>query len=80
MEIVKIRDGTVTLPPETLEAIGADSQFTVIATGDTIILKKVTLPRLSEIAERLPDDKPLALNEITKEVRRYRRSRRARRG
>jgi hypothetical protein len=79
MELVKVDRGTLTLPPETLQIVGADAQFTVITAGDTIILKKVTPSRLSEIAERAPQDQPMALGEIVKEIKRYRRSRRARR-
>lgn len=79
METVRIERGTLTLPPDTLRIVGADAQFTIITSGDTIILKKVTPSRLSEIAERAPNDKPLPLNEIAKEVQRYRRSKNARR-
>jgi hypothetical protein len=79
MQLVKVNRGTVTLPPKTLQIVGADAQFTVITTGDTIILKKVSAPRLSEIATRAPDDPPLSLKEISQEVHRHRRSRRARR-
>jgi hypothetical protein len=79
MLVVKMKRGTLTLPVEAAGLIGADAQFTVITTGDTIILKKITLPRLSEIAGRAPKDKPMTLSEIAQEVHRYRRSRRAHR-
>jgi hypothetical protein len=62
-----------------LQTVGKNAQFTIITSGDTIILKKVTPARLSEIAERTPQDKPMALGAIANEVRRYRRSKRARR-
>ena len=79
MVLIKVDRGTLTLPPETLQIVGADARFTLITAGDTIILKKVTSPRLSEIAERATPDQPMALNEIAKEVKHYRRGRRARR-
>jgi len=79
MQTVRVKGTTLTLPPETLQQIKPDDEFTVITTGDTIILKKVTPPRLSEIALRAPRDKAIPLSEISREVHRYRRSRRARR-
>lgn len=79
MQVIKIDRGTLTLPSETIERIGADAELTVIVEGDTLILKKITPPRLAEIAERAPKDKPMSLKEIAREVRRYRRSHHARR-
>lgn len=79
MEMIKLKRGTLTLPPETLALVGADAQFTLITTGDTIILKKITPARLSEIAERAPQDEPMTLSAIASEVRRHRRSKHARR-
>ena len=79
MQVIKISNGTLKLPPGTAERIGPDAEFTVITTGDTIILKRVTPPRLSEIAMRAPKDKPMSLSEISREVKRYRRSKRANR-
>ncbi len=79
MQIVKVSGATFTLPPETAQQIGPDDEFTVITAGDTIILKKITPPRLSEIVRRAPADKGMPLGEISQEVHRYRRSRRARR-
>jgi len=79
MQTVRVKGTTLTLPPETLQQIKPDDEFTVITAGDTIILKKVTPPRLSEIALRAPRDKAIPLSEVSREVHRYRRSRRARR-
>ena len=79
MQVVKMDHGSLALPSETLQIVGTDAQFTIIATGDTIILKKVTPSRLSEIAERAPKDTPLLLEEIVREVHRQRKSRHARR-
>lgn len=79
MDVIKVDRGTLKLPAQTLRTVGADAQFTIITSGDTIILKKISPPRLSEIAERAPEDKPIELNLIAEEVHRYRRGRRARR-
>jgi hypothetical protein len=79
MEIVKLNGATLTLSAETVQQVGLNAELSVIATGDTIILKKITPSRLSEIAQRAPDDPEMTLGEINQEVHRYRRSRHARR-
>ena len=79
IQVVKIRKGKLTLPPEATKLIGTDTEVTVVTTGDTVILKKVTPSRLSEIAERAPNDKPMSLSEISQEVHSARRSRRTHR-
>ncbi len=78
MQVVTFSNGTLTLPPETAKQIAPDTEFTIISAGDTIILKKMTPPRLTEIAARAPKDKQMSLSEISGEVQRYRRSKRAR--
>jgi hypothetical protein len=77
IQIVKIRGGRLTLPPEATELIGSDAEVTVMTTGDVIILKKMTPSRLSEIAKRAANDKPMTLREISREVHHARQSRRA---
>ncbi len=79
MQIARVSNGTLTLPPETAKQIAPNTEFTIISAGDTIILKKITPPRLTEIAARAPKDKAMSLREISGEVQRYRRSKRARR-
>jgi hypothetical protein len=79
MVVVKMNRGTLKLPPETARRIGANAEFTIITSGDTVILKKITPTRLSEIASRVPMDKPMSLRKISQEVHRSRRSRRAHR-
>jgi len=44
--------------------------------GDTLILKKLPPPRLSEVAERAPDDEEMPMDEIVAEVHRYRQEKR----
>ena len=79
MQTFKVKGSTLTLPSEAMQLIKPDDEFTVITAGDTIILNRVTPPNLSEIALRAPRDKVMSLSEISREVHRYRRSRRARR-
>jgi hypothetical protein len=79
MVVVKINRGILKLPTETARRIGANAEFTIITSGDTVILKKITPMRLSQIAERAPKDKSMSLSEISQEVHRSRRSRRAHR-
>ena len=79
LEIVKMEGATLTLSPETAQQIGLNAELSVFASGDTIILKKITPSRLSEIARRAPDDPEMTLGEINQEVHRHRRSRHARR-
>ena len=75
MDIIKFNGATLTLPPKTLRQIGADAELSVMATGDTIILKKITPSKLSEIALRAPADPEMPLSEINQEVHRARRRR-----
>ena len=79
IQVIKIRGGRFTLPPEATKLIGSDAEVTVMTTGDVIILKKITPSRLSEIAERAPNDKAMSLSEISREVHHARQSRRAHR-
>ena len=79
MLTAKIKGQTLTLPPAAMKFVKPNDEFTVIATSDTIILKKVLPPRLSDIAQREPQAQTMPLEEIAREVHRYRRSRRARR-
>ncbi len=80
MLTTKLKGKTLTLPPDAMKYVKPDDEFTVVATPDTIILKKVLPPRLSDIAQREPQAQAMPLDEIVQEVHRYRRSRRARRG
>ncbi len=79
MVVVRMKQGILKLPPKTARQIGSNAAFTVITSGDTLILKKISPSRLSEIAGRATKSKPMSLNEISKEVHRYRRSRSAHR-
>lgn len=79
METIRMNGSTLVLPPEAMAHIGPDADPSVIATDDTIILKKITAARLSDIAQRVSEDPAMPLDEIAQEVHRDRRSRHARR-
>lgn len=49
----------------------------ILAEGDTVIIKKLESPKLSSIAERVKE-RPLPMRAIVREVRAYRRAKRAR--
>jgi hypothetical protein len=80
MELAKVVNGTIELPSSLARWLGQNDELAVFAQGDTLILKKILPPRLTEFAARAPDDEPLPMSDIVAEVKRVRRaSKRARR-
>ena len=78
MQTLKINKSGTLVIPRTLRTIFKPSdQIAWFAERDMLILKRVTPPRLSEIASRVKE-KPLALKEIVKEIHVYRREKRSR--
>lgn len=75
MEAVKVINGKITLPPLVVNWIGAAGELSLFIEGDTLILKKLRAPALSEIAARASDEE-MPLEEIVAEVHRYRREKR----
>lgn len=75
MEAVKVINGKITLPPLVVNWIGAASELSLFIEGDTLILKKMRVPILSEIANRASEEE-MPLEEIVAEVHRYRREKR----
>jgi hypothetical protein len=73
METVKIVDGKIELLPQMLDWLGSEDELVVLIQGDTLILKKLRLPKLSEIAERAPGEKEMSMTEIAAEVHAYRK-------
>lgn len=76
MTTVKVREGKIELSPLLAEWLGAANELAMWVEGDTLILKKLALPRLSELAERAPDDEEMPMDEIVAEVHRYRQEKR----
>lgn len=73
MKYIKIgKNGTITLPRETLRSFPALSELALWWKGDALILKRVAPFRPTEFAERAPEKGPL-LREIAKEVGKMRK-------
>lgn len=80
MKAIRVRrDGSVTLPKELRRGLPAASTLGVWGEGDTIILKRLSPVRASEIAERR-SGREMPLKAIAAEVHRMRREKRGRRG
>lgn len=76
MQTLKInKDGTFTLPKALREALRAffkpSDKLLCFVEGDTLIIKRIKPPKLSELAERTKE-KPMPLKELVKEVHTYR--------
>ena len=52
-----------------------NEKVAVITEGDTLIIKKLNMPKLSSIAQKVRQ-RPISMTEIVREVHRYRRERR----
>lgn len=75
MQSLKINPNrTITLPSSIFKA---DDKLVLITEGDTLIIKKLHLSRLSKIAVRARR-KPLSLKEISKEIHLYRKEKKGR--
>ncbi len=59
------RDYTITLPAEVVQRFHPMDRFFVLLQGDTLILKRVTVPSVTEIVETTPSTHPpLTMEEI----------------
>ena len=73
MKYIKIeKNGTITLPRETLKTFPALTELVVWWKGDALILKRVSPFRPSEFAERLAKKKA-SLSTIVKEIHKIRK-------
>ena len=69
-------DYQITLPAEVARKFRPADRFFVWPQGDTLILKRVTIPRVTEIVAMTPETQPpLALEEIDEIVHEVRRQR-----
>jgi len=66
------KNGTITLPRETLKAFPALTEMIVWWQGDSLVLKRVSPVLSSEFAERSPG-KEMSMSALVKEVRKVRR-------
>lgn len=79
MQTVKVIDKRISLPLSAVEWIAASNELSLFIEGDTLILKRLHIPRLSEFAARASDDE-MPLDEIVAEVHRYRQESKDRAG
>lgn len=71
MQTLKVKpDGSITLRRTIFKP---QDRLALISDGDTLILKKLTIPKISEFAKRAKG-KPLSLKEIVKEIHLYRKT------
>ncbi|MBC8254021.1 MAG: AbrB/MazE/SpoVT family DNA-binding domain-containing protein [Ardenticatenia bacterium] len=69
-------DYQITLPAEVAQKFRPADRFFVWPQGDTLILKRITIPRVTEIVAMTPETQPpLALEEIDEIVHEVRRQR-----
>ncbi|MFQ5770177.1 MAG: hypothetical protein ACE5HX_06555 [bacterium] len=72
MNTVKVtEDLQIELSLEIKKWLRPEEELAAFLEGDTLILKKVQVPKLSALAEQNPKEEML-LEEISKEVHRYR--------
>ena len=64
---------TLKLPPEIADRFRPSDRFVVWAEGDTLYLKRITPPPVTEIVARAPEGEPLSLDEINEVVHEVRR-------
>ena len=76
MITTRVVNGTLELPAEALKWARPDEELMLFIEGDSLILKRVHPPRLSELASRAPGDVEMLLQEIVDEVHRHRREKR----
>ncbi len=69
------RNRSLTLPKSVFKPT---DKVAVITEGDTIILKKINLPKLSQLARRAKE-RPMSLPQIVQEVHKYRKEKKRQR-
>jgi hypothetical protein len=68
---------TLKLPEAIAERFHPTDRFFVWVEGDTLYLKRITPPPVTEIVAQAPEDEPLSLDEISDIVHEVRCQRRA---
>lgn len=66
------KNGIITVPKSISSIFKPTDKLAWFTEGDTLIIKRINPPRLSEIAARIKE-KPIPLKEIVKEVHAYRK-------
>ncbi len=75
--LVQVVDDKIVLPKELQGWLKPGERLLAIWEGDTLILKRLTVTPLTEIAQRAADEPAPPLEEIVAEVHRYREEKRA---
>ena len=72
MKTLKLnKNWTLTIPKDFLAVFKPSDEFACFVEGDTLIIKRITPPKLSEIAERVKE-KPIPMKKIAEEVHAHR--------
>lgn len=77
VEIVELTaPDTLKLPPDIAARFRLSDRFVVWAEGDTLHLKRITPPPVTDIVAQAPEGKPMSQDEIGEIVHQVRRQRR----
>jgi len=75
-EIAELTDQrTIRLPADVAARFRPADRFVVWADGDTLHLKRITPPRVTDQVEQAPVEEPMSMEEISKLVHEVRRQR-----
>jgi len=69
--------GTLKLPAEVASRFRASDRFIILVEGDTLRLKRITPPPVTDIVAQAPADEPMSMDEINEVVHEVRRQRQA---
>ena len=69
---------TLRLPPDVAARFHTSDRFVVWVEGDTLHLKRITSPPVTQIVGQAPEGDPMSLDEINEMVHQVRRQRRTR--
>ena len=73
MEIAKVKPNLqIDFPRKVRDWLSSETELAIFVERDTLVLKKIKIPKLSTIAERSME-KEMPLDEIVEEVHRYRK-------
>lgn len=76
MKTLKLnKNWTLTIPKDFRAIFKPSDEFACFVEGDTLIIKRITPTKLSEIAERVKE-KPISMKTIAKEVHTHRQEKR----
>ena len=68
---------TLKLPPDIASRFRPADRFIVWAEGDTLYLKRITPPPVTQVVEQAPEGEPLSLDQINEIVHQVRRQAKA---